>query len=83
MCRVSIMVRGDYPLPDVSRFSGVFSERQVQQLREDILQTPHISLSSTEIRRQLSQGCMPEGALHPAVEEYIRRNCLYGFNVDK
>lgn len=82
LCRVSIMVRGDYPPPDVSRFKGVFSDRQVQQLHNDILQTPQILLSSTEIRRQLSRGRIPEGALHPAVEEYIRRHCLYGFKGD-
>jgi nicotinate-nucleotide adenylyltransferase len=76
-CHISTMVRGGYPPPDMGRFEGVFRPDQVEQLRRDILMTPEVPVSSTEIRAELSQGRMPEG-LPACVRGYIQRQKLYG-----
>lgn len=78
-CRLVIMIRGGYPTPDLSRFKGVFSEEQIQQLTDDMLLTPQITLSSTDIRNCLASDSIPEDALPTAVLEYICCNHLYGF----
>ncbi len=52
-CRISAMVRAGYPPPDFGRFAEVFSPEIISQLKDDIVQTPQIDLSSTEIREQV------------------------------
>jgi nicotinate-nucleotide adenylyltransferase len=78
-CRISVMVRAGYPTPDFSRFESIFSPARLEQLKGDIIQTPRIDLSSTEIRRQLSSASVPPDALPPGVLEYIMRHHLYGY----
>jgi nicotinate-nucleotide adenylyltransferase len=78
-CRISVMVRAGYPQPDFSCFEGLFSSNCIEQLKKDVIQTPRIDLSSTEIRRQLSGGTINPDALPPAVLEYITEHCLYGY----
>jgi len=78
-CHISTMVRGGYPEPDMGRFEGVFRREHVEQLRRDIVRTPEIPVSGTEIRRQLSEGRMP-GEVPACAAEYIRRYGLYGFS---
>ena len=82
-CRISVMVRAGYPLPDFSRFEGFFSSVRIEQLKGDIIQTPQIDLSSTDIRGQLSRGNIFPDALPPAVLAYITEHHLYGFDCTK
>ncbi|MCD6175237.1 MAG: nicotinate (nicotinamide) nucleotide adenylyltransferase [Planctomycetes bacterium] len=82
-CRVSVMIRAGYPPPDFSRFADVFSPEIISRLEGDIVRTPQIDLSSTDIRRQLSSGRVPPNALPPAVLAYITEHCLYGFGCTK
>lgn len=79
LCRVSVMVRAGYPPPDFGPFEGVFPSACIEQLKGDIVQTPRIDLSSTEIRRQLSSGIAPPDALPPGVLEYIIEHRLYHY----
>jgi len=76
-CRISVMVRAGYSLPDFNRFRGLFSLACVEQLEGDIVRTPRIDLSSTEIRRQLSCGGVPPDALPTGVLQYIQQHHLY------
>ena len=80
ICRISIMIRAGYPLPDFDGLKKVFSESQIQQLKSNFLMTPRIELSSTDIRRQLSEGNIVSGVLPPNVLSYIIAHRLYGFN---
>lgn len=80
LCHVSVMVRAGYPLPDFTRFRGIFSDSIIQQLKDDVVETPMIDLSSTAIRSQLAAGTLPSEALPPSVFEYIQHNHLYGFS---
>ena len=77
-CRLSVMVRAGYPPPDFSRFKGLFPSACIEQLKADIVQTPRIDLSSTNIRCQLSSGNVPPDALPTGVLQYIMRHHLYG-----
>lgn len=79
-CRISVMVRAGYPPPDFSRFENIFPPSRLKQLKVDIVQTPQIDLSSTDIRRQLSSGSVPPDALPSGVLEYIMRCHLYGYS---
>lgn len=80
VCRVSVMVRAGYPSPDFSRFEEVFSESVIEQLKNDIVQTPRIDLSSTDIRHQLASGTLPPDALPPGVLDYIAEHHLYDYS---
>ena len=77
-CRISVMVRAGYPSPDFRSFEGPFPPACMKQLESDIVQTPRIDLSSTEIRRQLSAGSVPPDVLPTGVLEYIMQHHLYG-----
>jgi len=78
-CRISVMVRAGYPLPNFDAFKGDFPSACIEQLKGDIVQTPRIDLSSTDIRRQLSSGNVPPDALEPAVLQYIEQHRLYSY----
>jgi nicotinate-nucleotide adenylyltransferase len=78
-CHLCTMVRGGYGMPDTRRFEGVFSPECIERLRGDILLTPEIPISGTEIREQLKQGRIEPGVVPERVLEYIRRQGLYGY----
>jgi len=78
-CRVSVMVRAGYPLPDFSRFKDIFSKDIIDRLKSDILTTPLIDLDSTAIRRRIAAGSIPSDALPAGVLQYIKENHLYGY----
>jgi len=77
-CRISVMVRAGYPPPDFSRFAEVFSPEIINRLKGDIVHTPQIDLSSTDIRRQLVAGDLASAALPSGVLRYIQQHHLYG-----
>ena len=78
-CRISVMMRAGYPPPDLSGFAGTFSKDRIEQLKNDIVQTPRIDLSSTDIRRQLAAGSITANALPSGVLDYITEHHLYGY----
>lgn len=77
-CHISTMVRAGYPPPDMSRFEGVFDTNSIARLRRDVVKTPPVYISSTEVRRQLSKGVVPVNDLPKCVILYIREHALYG-----
>lgn len=78
-CRISVMVRAGYPQPDFRRFDGIFPAECIEQLRNDVIMTPRIDLSGTDIRHQLTCGKIGSDALSPAVLAYISKHRLYGY----
>ncbi len=77
-CRISVMVRAGYPPPAFRRFRGLFSTDCIEQLKGDIVQTPQIDLSSTDIRGRLATGNLAPNALASCVLQYIQLHHLYG-----
>lgn len=78
ICRVSVMVRAGYPPPDFRRFEGLFPAPLIEQMRKDVVQTPRIDLSSTDIRSRLASRAIDPDMLPPGVLDYILQNNLYG-----
>ena len=77
-CRVCVMYRGGMPKPQLAHQIGTLGAARVAQLEKDILATPQITTSSTDIRARLAAGQSAEGLLPVPVLAYIRRAGLYG-----
>jgi nicotinate-nucleotide adenylyltransferase len=76
-CHLTTMYRAGCEPPDFSRFEGLWGRQRVEKLQRDIVQTPLIDISSTEIRERLAAGHDVTNMLHPAVADYIREHSLY------
>ncbi len=76
-CHLTTMYRAGCEPPDFARFEGLWGSLRVKKLQRDIVQTPLIDISSTEIRKRVAAGQDTADILHPAVAGYIRKNELY------
>lgn len=76
-CNVTTMQRAGYEPPDFDRFEPIWGPERVAKLKRNVVETPLIDISSTEVRRRLTAGEDTHGMLHPDVIEYIRRHNLY------
>ena len=77
LCNLSVMYRAGFPAPDFSIFSEVFGEARIKKLQQNVIPTPLVDISSTEIRRRLPQGLDVGNMLSGAVVEYINSHGLY------
>ena len=76
-CNLTTMQRAGYPPPDFDRFEPLWGPERVAKLKRNVVETPRIDISSTEVRRRLAAGGDVTGMLHPDVIAYIRRHGLY------
>jgi nicotinate-nucleotide adenylyltransferase len=76
-CNLTTMLRAGYAPPDFDRFETVWGERRVAKLRQNVVETPLIDVSSTEVRRRLASHEDVGGMLHPDVIRYIAEHRLY------
>jgi len=76
-CSLTTMQRAGYAPPDFEPFVPMWGRQRVAKLKRNVVQTPLINVSSTEVRRRLATGEDVRGMLHPDVIEYIRRHNLY------
>ncbi len=76
-CYLTTMRRPGYPVPDFDRFEPLWGPQRVAKLRENVVETPLVDISSTEVRRRLVAGEDVTGMLHPDVIRYIRAHKLY------
>lgn len=79
-CNLSVMLRAGCEPPDFAKFTAVWGSGRVEKLRRNIIKTPLIDISSTEIRNRLAAGGDVSDMLHPQVAEYIRKHGLYQSN---
>lgn len=77
LCRVCFMVRGGCPAPDLEQLAPYFDRQTIDQMKKDLLETPRIDISSTDIRRKAAAGLSIAGLVPPAVAAYIERHGLY------
>ncbi len=75
-CTLCIMRRGGYPPPELEGLESLGTARAAR-LRESVLETPPVDISSSEIRRRLATGEDVTGLLSPKVLDYIEKNGLY------
>jgi len=76
-CNLAAMYRAGCEPPDFTRFEAVWGRQRVEKLQRNIIQTPLVDVSSTQIRHAIATGGDTAGMLHPAVADYIRRHGLY------
>lgn len=76
-CNPAIMCRAGFARPDFSRFTKSLGERRVAKLQKNIIATPLIDISSTEIRKKVAAGEDVSNMVTPAVLDYIRGHNLY------
>lgn len=76
-CNLTTMYRAGCEPPSFARFEGLWGRKRVEKLERNIVQTPLVDISSTEIRKRLAEGRDVSRMLHPAVYGYIREHGLY------
>ncbi len=76
-CNLCVMFRAGYAHPDFTKFEDAWGAGRVEKLRRNVIPTPLVDVSSTEIRRRVVAGEDMTGMLVPAVAEYIREHNLY------
>jgi nicotinate-nucleotide adenylyltransferase len=76
-CNLITMYRAGCEPPDFAKFEALWGPKRIEKLQQNIVQTPLIDISSTEIRNRLAAGRDVTDMLHPAVADYIRKHGLY------
>jgi nicotinate-nucleotide adenylyltransferase len=78
LCRICILYRAGFAVPSLQALEGQLSPGHIQQLARDVIATPLVDVSSTQIREKIAQGQDVGDLLPPAVWGFIRENGLYG-----
>lgn len=76
-CILTTMYRAGCAPPDFTKFEPQWGPQRIEKLRQNIIRTPLIDISSTEIRDRLAAGRDVADMLQPSVAEYIRKHGLY------
>jgi len=76
-CILTAMYRAGCAAPDFAKFEPQWGPQRIEKLRQNVIQTPLIDISSTEIRDRIASGRDVTNMLNPSVAEYIRKHGLY------
>jgi nicotinate-nucleotide adenylyltransferase len=76
-CNVCIMHRGGFDEPNIDKLLKHFDRKTAEKLRQNLIKTPLIDISSSQIRQKLSQKQNTAKYLHPKVLNYIKKHKLY------
>ncbi len=76
-CNLTTMYRAGCEPPSFAEFEGLWGRDRVGKLARNIVRTPLVDISSTEIRKRLTEGRDVSRMLHPAVYGYICKHGLY------
>lgn len=76
-CNLCAMYRAGCEVPDFSRYEAEWGCERIEKLRSNIIETPLVDVSSTQIRNRLAAGQDAADMLLPGVAEYIREHGLY------
>jgi nicotinate-nucleotide adenylyltransferase len=77
-CNLAVMYRAGFKAPDFLRFEPVWGRQRVDKLQRNVIKTPLIDISSTEVRKRFAAGRDVSGMVCPKVLQYIREHGLYG-----
>lgn len=77
-CELCTMLRAGCEELNFEKFEPLWGTERIAKLQRNIVRTPLIDISSSEIRRRLCGGEDVSDMLAPAVEKYIRQHGLYG-----
>jgi len=76
-CNLTTMYRAGCEPPNFTKFEALWGPQRIEKLRQNVIQTPLIDISSTEIRNRLAAGRDVTNMLHPSVADYIFKQGLY------
>jgi len=76
-CNLSVMFRAGCTTPDFAKFTKLWGTQRVEKMRKNVIETPLVDISSTEIRNRLAQGLNVDEMLARPVAEYIKKHRLY------
>ena len=76
-CIITTMYRAGCAPPDFTKFKSQWGAQRIEKLQQNIIPTPLIDVSSTEIRNRLAAGGDVTNMLCPSVAEYIHKHGLY------
>lgn len=76
-CRVVTAVRPGFDHIDWTELRSLLGDERIERLRADLIQTPPVDISSTEIRKRVRLGRSIRYLVPPSVAEYIDRHNLY------
>jgi len=76
-CNLSVMYRAGCETPNFARFIDIWGPQRVEKLQKNIIETPLIDISSTQIRNRLAAGRDVTDMLSPLITDYIRKHNLY------
>jgi nicotinate-nucleotide adenylyltransferase len=76
-CILCVMFRAGCKPPDFAKFKDIWGAARVEKLQKNVIRTPLIDISSTEIRNRLAAGRDVTDMLAPPVADYIRKHGLY------
>lgn len=80
-CNLAMMYRAGFEKPDFSRFESVWGRKRVEKLQSNIIPTPLLNISSTEVRNRIATGKDVTQMLDNTVLSCIRKNGLYKQNL--
>ncbi len=82
-CTVAVMYRAGLGPPDFSKFRSQWGARHIEKLQQNVIKTPLIDISSTEVRRRLAAGRDVSEMVCEKVLQYIHERGLYGAHRDR
>jgi nicotinate-nucleotide adenylyltransferase len=77
LCTLSTMYRAGCAEPDFSSLEKELGAHRVARLSQDVITTPLLPISSTDVRKRLQNNESTKDLLDPEVEAYIKKNHLY------
>jgi len=77
-CNVAMMYRAEYDKPDFSKYESIWGHERVEKLQRNIIPTPLVNVSSTEVRKRITSGGDIAQLLDNEVFNYIIERRLYG-----
>ncbi len=80
ICELCVMFRAGCKRPSFEKLASVWNERIIEKLERNVIETPLVDISSSEIRSRMASRKDVSKMLNPAVADYIHKNKCYLHN---